>query len=356
MKKCMKGLALVLAATMLFTGCGSTSATNETVAETAAAENEVVTRGEYNIPDYVTITDYKGIKLSKDAVTATDDEIQEQIDTLIEYGVSEKSVTRAAKSGDIVNIDYEGSMDGETFDGGTSTGYDLELGSGTFIDGFEDGLIGVKAGETVTLNLKFPDDYSVDTTKAGKDVDFKVTVNEVKKKVTPEYNDELVQDQTDYNTTDEFEAAAKADIEDTKMTNAMNSAILEMAQFADELPESLVAFYQNRYYEYYDSMFSTYYGMTLEQYMESAGMTLDDFYANAGVETTVKNELVWKCIADQEGIVAEGEEYESYLSEQAEKYGIDVETYLEQMTEDEAMYLYTIAKAQEVVSTNAVIE
>lgn len=359
MRKSVKALAMLLAATMMFTACGSS--TNETAEETNVAgegTNEAVevTRGEFNVADFVTIEDYEGLKIAKADVTATEDEIQQEIDNLVQDGVTLKKVKRAAKEGDTVNIDYEGKLDGVAFEGGTATDYDLELGSHSFIDGFEDGLIGVKAGKKVSLNLTFPDPYENNPDLAGKEVVFDVTVNEVKKPVTPEYDDELVKNNTEYKSTTEFEAAVKADLEESKLNTAMNTNILAKAQFAETLPESLVNFYQTRYVEYYDSMFTMYYGMTLEDYLAQIGQTMDDFYSQVGVEDTVKNELVWSYIAEKEGFAAEGEDYDAYLQEQADNYGIEVDEYLEQMTEDEAKFVYCIDKAQKFVMDNLVIE
>lgn len=359
MKKSLKALAVLLAGMMLFTACGTSQ--NETAAETNVAEtdaegNVIITRGEFNVADYVTISGYKEIKIKKADITASDEELQSEIDNLIESGKTMKEVKRAAKEGDTVNIDYEGKIDGETFDGGSYEGYDLVLGSNSFIEGFEDGLIGVKAGKTVTLDLKFPDEYPNDPSKAGAAVEFKVTVNSVSKTVTPEYNDELVQDNTDYKTTKEFEEKTREKLEDSKRTSAIEQATYALATYSEELPKTLVEFYQKRFADYYDSMFSAYYGTSLEAYLEETGSNLDEFYEQVGVETIVKNELVWKSIAEQENIKAEGEAYDAYIQEQADNYGITSEEYLEQMTPDEAAYVYCLDQAMKLVNDSAVVE
>ena len=128
-----------------------------------------------------TVSEYRGVKINVAAPEVTDDEVDQKIQTNLNQNPNEIEVDRAAAEGDIVNIDYKGTKDGEAFDGGTAEGQDLTLGSGSMIDGFEDGLIGTKKGETKTLDLTFPEDYREESL-AGQAVQFEVTVNSVKEK------------------------------------------------------------------------------------------------------------------------------------------------------------------------------
>lgn len=144
---------------------------------------------------YVTLGDYKGIEYTKTVAEVTEDDIQSKLDSFVDGLAETNEVTdRAVEDGDIVNIDYVGTMDGEEFEGGSDTGYDLTIGSNSFIDGFETGLIGHNVGEEVSLDLQFPDPYPNNTDYSGKDVNFKVTINKISVKTTPELTDQLVKD------------------------------------------------------------------------------------------------------------------------------------------------------------------
>ena len=167
-----------LTAAVLMTGCaGSTDTTNVNLGS-------------------ATVSEYRGVKINVAAPEVTDDEVDQKIQTNLKQNPNEVEVDRAAQDGDIVNIDYKGTKDGEAFDGGTAEGTDLTLGSKTMIDGFEDGLIGAKKGETKTLNLTFPEDYREESL-AGQAVVFEVTVNSVKEKQDAVLDDAFVQISTD---------------------------------------------------------------------------------------------------------------------------------------------------------------
>lgn len=358
MKKSKKLFALLLCSTMLFAGC-SGSADQETEAETnAAADTEIVTRGEFTASDYCTITEYKGLKFAEKDIAASEEDIQSEVDNLIESATELKDLGEdvAAENGHVVNIDYTGYLDGETFEGGTGTGYDLELGSGSFISGFEDGLVGAKKGEEKELNLTFPETYENNPDMAGKDVVFKVTVNSVQAYTTPEYTDELVAANTEYKTTDEYEKAIAAEIRENNLATVLADQLFANAEFTEEYPESLQEYYETMYISSYESMVQSYYGMTLDEYLEAIGETQETFLEEMGIEGTIQSDLILCAVAEQEGIVAEGEGYEAFLAEEAESRSIEVEELIEQYGDEELEFAYILNTAYELIYNSIVVE
>ena len=217
MKK--RTLAAVMTAVIVLamTGCGNTGAKTESAAAatTQEAAEEVAEKEEWmNDPtaylsgitasDYVDLpADYASMTVEVEPVTeVTDEEVEAMIDQQRQAKRELQEVTKRNKvqEGDVVNIDYVGRIDGEEFDGGSAEGYNLEIGSGSFIDGFEDGLIGQKVGETVTLELTFPENYA-DSTKAGVDAEFDVTINSIQQYEVPKLTDQFV---TELGITDDF--------------------------------------------------------------------------------------------------------------------------------------------------------
>ena len=181
------GICLAAAVAVAASGCGKKTETESTAAESAAAETE-----EYVAESSVKLGEYKGIAVTVTEASVTDEEVENQIQQVLNSKAEYREVDRAAQTGDQVNIDYKGLLDGEAFEGGTAEGYDLTLGSGSFIDGFEDGLVGAVKGDQKDLNLTFPDPYPNNPDLAGKEVVFEVTVNAVKERSIPELTDEFV--------------------------------------------------------------------------------------------------------------------------------------------------------------------
>ena len=195
MKKKTFLLSLCLCLMLAFTGCSkndSTADDNSTTENTTVASNGEVTLGEY-----------KGIEVVMESTDVTDAEIQVRLDNFVASNATVEEITDRTdvQDGDVANIDYVGKIDGEAFDGGSAEGTDLTIGSGTFIDGFEEQLVGATVGETIDINVTFPENY---TSKdlAGKEATFTVTINSIGKSVTPELTDELVAANTDYATVD----------------------------------------------------------------------------------------------------------------------------------------------------------
>lgn len=342
--------ALTLAASLL-AGCGKeadadtaesqsseaaaeTESTEETAAEEAAAIKEY---GEdayvdgIDLADYVTLGEYMGIEVSVDAPAVTDEYVQSYIEYVLQSNLISTEVTdRPVETGDIVNIDYEGKIDGVAFEGGTDQGHDLEIGSGSFIDGFEDGLIGAKIGETLDVKVTFPEDYR-NAEVAGKDAVFTVTVNSIHTESLPVLTDEFVQGlEVECDTVEEFEQYVyDLLMEDEQATHDANAQLLILdavkanCEFK-ELPEAIVTRYYDRIREnmnYYASM----YGYDLETFLAANGSSEDEIKQNA--EEAAKEILVMKAIAEAEGLEVTEDEMEAELAETAELYGYELEDY-----------------------------
>lgn len=323
-------------------GSESDTAQQETETETET-ETEAYYAYNYDLDKLVELGDYKGLTYTIADNSVSDEEIDTEIGyKLKEFEAPEQITDRAAEDGDTVDIDFEGKVDGETFQGGSYEGYTLILGSGSFIDGFEDGLVGVKPGEKVTLNLKFPDEYPNSPDLAGKDVDFDVTLNFIHgEMITPELNDEFVDSLgiDDVKTVDAYREYVRGQLEEgkesdaeTNMRNELVEKAVENAKVKD-LPAELVEQYKNEYISYYKE-YSQYFGMEYEdflsQYMD--GMTVEDLEKEAQTygEDAAKHMLVICAIAKAEGLDDTDEVYTEKLAEYAENNQFDsVETFEE---------------------------
>ena len=260
----------------------------------------------------VTLAEYKGVTVNVPPAEVTDEDVENRIQSVLSQNQEEVEVDRAAEEGDVVNIDYTGYQNGEEFAGGSAEGEDLELGSGTRIDGFEDGLIGLKKGDTKELNLTFPEDYR-EAALAGQSVVFDVTVNAVKEKRDPELTDEFVQSISDYQTVEEY----RQGIRDEILTQRQESVDLQIQQtvLQNVVDNSQFDLSRNAISRRYNAQIDQYqeqakmYGMRLSQLAQSYGMDEGSFkeYVYASVEDDAKNQLVLNTIAAQEGIAVTDE-------------------------------------------------
>ena len=266
----------------------SAEAVSETVAET---EDTNVYPYEYDVESMVKLGEYKGLTYTETDVSVSDDEVESQINsTLTAHATAEQITDRAVKDGDTVNIDFEGKIDGKTFDGGTASGASLTIGSGTFIDGFEDGLIGVKPGDKTTLKLKFPDEYKTNTDLAGKDVTFDVTVNYIKgDDIVPELDDDFVKGLNidGVSNVKEYRAYVKSQLQANKESEAEKSKQSELLQQAvdnaeiKEIPEELVTQYATQYIDYY-KQYASYFGLELSDFLtQYMNQTEEEFNQSA---------------------------------------------------------------------------
>lgn len=310
-------------------------AAEETDAEAVEEETEEVKeRPSYVALDYVTLGEYKNLTVEAEKEEITDEAVQEEYELQISYfgtDIYDVYTEGTVEEGDIANIDYEGKKDDVAFDGGTATGYDLEIGSGAFIDGFEDGLIGVAVGETVDLELTFPEEYQSEEL-AGQTVIFTVTVNEIKR-APEEITDAHIEKATDGEYADiasykeyirnYMEENAEETYQSTILTNAITQ-ICEAAEVS-EYPQELVDYCLDDMVDYY-TQYAAYFGMGFEDFISAYfGMTAEDFDEQAlvAVQNSLKEEFCLVAIAETEGIEVTEEEFNECCETYQASYGYE---------------------------------
>ena len=335
MRKFLKvGLCGAAALMMFATGCsGQKSAKDASQAESTAEGETPAETEEYVAEGSITLGEYKGIPVTVTEPTVTDEEVDAQIQQLLNSSAEYLEVDREAQLGDQVNIGYKGMKDGVAFDGGTAEGYDLVLGSNSFIDGFESGLVGAKKGEEVTLNLTFPDPYQNNPDLAGQAVVFEVKVNNVKEKTVPELTDDFVAKVSpEDGTVEKLRENMKAfileqkqyQIDNQRNTDILNAVIdkSEIVCATDDVDKNYET--QVQYYTNQASM----YGLDLATYASLMGMDeegLKSELRNVARDMT-KQEMLLKEIASRENITVTDEDREAL----AERYGYDsLESFLE---------------------------
>ena len=332
-------LAATLCCAMIFTaGCGKKSATKD-------------------YSKYVELGQYKGIEVTVQSTEVTDDEVTKEIDERLNNDSENKEVKdRAIKKDDIANIDYVGKIDGKEFEGGSAEGTDLTIGSGQFIPGFEDQLIGVKKGETVDVKCTFPEDYQNEDV-ARKDAVFTVTVNSIKEKVVPKLTDAWVKESSsdEYKTVEAYKEGVKAELVKNKENQAevqktadVLTAIVKNSKISG-YPEDEIDEYIDEMKQYYEQMMSMY-GMTFDQYLEQMGQTEEDFReeAKTAAQATIGRQMVCKMIAKAEGMTVTEEEYKKGLEDYAQKYSTTSKTYTAEEFEE--------AYGKDVVEENILLE
>lgn len=369
MKKRAIMISMLLVMALSVTGCSQKTATKDKdtkTEETAKTDDAEETESDntedtsedtpttaelmagIDVEKCVTLGDYKGVTVEKTIQSVTDEDVQNEIDNaLANYPVE---VDQAAKEGDTVNIDYVGKIDGEEFDGGSDQGADLKLGSGKFIDGFEDGLVGARKGETRTLNLTFPEDCTQDL--AGKAVEFTVTVNAVKEPLS-EPTDQWVADNIEgYDNIADYKAGIRSEQEESNEQTAENQVrYAAWTQVIDnctinEYPETLVEV-GKKLYEQQVETYAKYAGMELDAYIESSGLTQEEYQSN--MEEYGKNvaaqALVCQAICDKEGFAIGDDDYQKALQDMLTEYGC---------TEDELIQTYGQDNVEQSIMLNRV--
>ncbi len=291
-----------------------------------------------DVSKYVTIGEYKGLELTRTSQSVTDDDVQAEINyNLEDNGTEVKDGT--VENGDTVTINFTGTIDGKEFDGGSAEDYELVVGDGEMIDGFEDGIVGMKSGETKELDLTFPDDYYEESV-AGKAVVFKVTLQKFTRPA--ELTDEWVAENTEYKTVDEYRAAVKTQLEDTAVQTAdyeLYSDAWNEVQAASEIkdyPKEDVDAAKKSYQELNEKYVKDA-GMEMADFLKSQGMSEEDYESECQqyAESKVEQNLIVQGIMDAEGLSIDDEETQKLKDDLIEEYGfasIDemIETYGEQ--------------------------
>lgn len=348
-------LILALAGVLaLSAGCGE----KEKVETKDTSEETSEETGEYK-SKVVKLGNYKGVKAEAVSTEVTEEEIQAEIDALLAFYPDSRPIEgkTVVEDGDIVHIDFVGKLDGEPFEGGSSReeGYDLTIGSHSFIDGFEEGLIGKEIGNTYDLNLTFPDPYKNNPDLAGKDVVFEVTVHGIIEYVDAEWTDEFVQKYTEYDSIDAYMEGTRTTLEEDKVRNQPSEweyrviqAVIEDSEFdCDE--EELESLTENIVQEY--QMYASMYGMEMADFLQyyMNGISEEEFrqQARERAEFQLKNQLVVDAISAAENISLTDEEYQEGLKNLAEQYGAESpeafeEQYGRETVEDGIIYDKTI--------------
>lgn len=309
----------------------------------------------------VTVKNYKGLKAEKPSVEVTDEDINADIERLRERDSAMVPVEdRAAQNDDIVVFDFDGYVDGEAFEGGKAEDYSLKLGSGQFIPGFEDQIVGKKIDEEFDVNVTFPEDYHAEELK-GKEAVFKCKLHEIKQRVLPEVDDEFVKDVSEFSTVDELKEDLKKKAAERKEKDAdlqVETQLIEgmLEGFEAEIPQAMIdqkVMENVRDFDYSLQM----QGLNLQQYMQYLGLDLDKLkeqYKEQS-EKQVKMRLAFEKIAEIEKLEPTAEDIENQYKEFADMYKMDVEKVKASLPESELIKDLKVQKASEFIKENAKI-
>lgn len=311
----------------------------------------------------VELGEYKGVEVTKADAEVTDADVEEELKKVQDQNSRTVSVEdRAVKDGDMTVIDFEGFIDGEAFDGGKGENYPLTIGSHSFIDTFEEQMIGMNIGEEKELNVTFPEDYHAENLK-GKPATFKVTVKEIKEKQLPELDDDFAQDVSDFDTLAEYKDDLKKKIAERKESEAKakkeSEAIEKVVEAAKmDIPQAMIDTQVNRMLEDF-AMRLQQQGLSVEQYFQYTGMTADKIMEEMKPEAVkrIKNSLVLEAVAKAENIEVSEEEFETELQKMADMYKMEIEKIKEFMQDAEAKQMkddIAIQKAVELIVSSAV--
>lgn len=312
----------------------------------------------------VTLGEYKGIEVESKAVEVTEEEIQAEIDKERESNARTITVEdRAVQNGDETIIDFEGFVDGVPFEGGKGEDYSLVIGSHSFIDTFEDQLIGKSIGEETEVNVTFPEEYHAPDL-AGKPALFKVKVKEIKMKELPELDDEFAQDVSEFDTLEEYKADVKAKITERKENEAKSAkedavieAIIEKASM--EIPEAMIDTQVRQMAEDFARRLSSQ-GLSVEQYFQFTGMTTEKLFEQMRPQAVkrIQSRLVLEAIVAAENIEVSEEDFQEEINKMAEMYKMEADQLKETIGEFEQKQMkmdMAIQKAVEFV-VNAAVE
>lgn len=320
-------------------------------------EAEVAVRPE------VELGQYKGVEVSKCDTEVTDADVEEEIKKVQEQNARTITVEdRAVKDGDMTVIDFEGFVDGVAFEGGKGENYPLTIGSHSFIDNFEEQIIGMNIGDEKEINVTFPEEYHAEALK-GKPATFKVSVKEIKEKQLPELDDDFAQDVSDFDTLAEYKEDIKKKVADRKAAEAKSKKESEaidkvVAESKMDIPEAMIQTQVNRMAEDFAQRLQQQ-GLSLEQYFQYTGLTadkiIDDMKPEA--EKRIKNSLVLEAIAKAENIEVSDEEFEAELQKMADMYKMELDKIKEFMGDSEAEQMkgdIAVQKAVELITSSAV--
>ena len=305
----------------------------------------ILVKVEVEVKPEVKLGDYKSIELEKVEYNVTDEMIEHELHHVLEDNARIISVDREVQSGDVVTIDFAGFLGEEQFEGGTAEGHELEIGSNSFIPGFEDQLIGKNKGEEVDVNVTFPEEYHEESL-AGKDVVFKVTIHDIKEKELPELDDEFAKDVSEFDTIDEYKESIKARLEEelknqekVEKENKIVEAAIELAEV--DIPNGMVETQIDNELRQFDFRLRNQ-GLELEKYLELTGSKIEDMrdQFKEVAEKRVRADLVLEAIAKAESVEVTDEDIDKELAKMAEQYNAeDVDEFVADMRKGDLEFL-----------------
>ena len=311
----------------------------------------------------VTLGQYKGIEVEKADTTATDEEVAAEIDK--EREANSRTITvedRAVQDGDMTVIDFEGFVDGEAFEGGKGTDYPLTIGSGAFIPGFEEKLVGAEIGKEVEVDVTFPEEYHAKEL-AGKPAVFKCTVKEIKVKELPELDDDFAQDVSDFDTLEEYKADVRKKVEEKKAADAKakkEDAVIEkiIEGATMEIPDAMVETQAERMVDEFAQRLQMQ-GLSMEQYMQFTGGNVQAMVEQSKPQALkrIQSRLVLDAVVAAENLTATDEEVDAELGRMAEQYKMETEKLKEMFAEEDLKSIrddLAVQKAVELVTDAAV--
>ena len=301
----------------------------------------------------VSIKDYKGMAIAKNEVKVTAADIKNELKPYIDRASRLVSVERKAKKGDTAVIDFEGFKDGVPFEGGKGENYSLELGSGSFVPGFEDQVIGMKAGDEKDIDITFPEDYTPEL--AGAAVVFKVKVNEVKEKQEPEVDDEFAKDVSEFDTLEEFKKDLGEKLKERRQAQAdrdFETAVVDalIEKLECDVPEAMVDYRADKMMEDYAARMQNS-GIPMEDYLRIMGMTMDDLRAQAktAADRAVRSSLALEAVAEAEKIEITDADVDAEVARLAKEYSLPEEKVRESVDVKDIMKDLASQKALELV-------
>ena len=327
-----------------------------------AGKDGVTLKAVITVEPEVSIENYKGITYTPSSLEVTEEDVDKEVQKVLDRNSRLVTVEdRAAENGDTTVIDFKGLLNGEAFEGGTAENYNLVLGSGSFIPGFEDQVVGHKAGEEFTIDVTFPEDYQAEELK-GKAVQFEIKLHEIKKKELPAFDDDFVKDVSEFDSVDAYKADIKEKLQKDRQEEADMNKERQVAEKLRELMKAEVpeAMYENQVDNLLDefSMNLRAQGLDINTYMQYTGLTeekLRETYRDRAV-SQVEVRLALKKIAELEGIQATDEEVESKYNEMAENYKVDIKRVRAAFSAKEIAGDLDVEKALELVKNAAVAE
>ena len=324
-----------------------------------STDGDIVLKAEGFVKPEMELKEYKGLKAKKKVARVTKKEVDEEVERARKRNARTVDITdRAAKKGDIANINYEGFVDGVAFDGGKGENHDLTLGSGSFIPGFEDQIVGKKIGDAFDVVVTFPEDYHAKEL-AGKEATFKTVLNAIKFEELPALDDEFAKDVSEFDTLDEYKADIKDKIvkrNEKKAESDVENALAEalMKNLIGEIPEPMFEAETENYVRDYDNRLKMQ-GLDLATYLKYTGMTLDTLRAEMRpqAEKQVKVRLALETIVKKENITATDEEVDAEYKRIAEAYNVPEENVKAMVAAEDIKADLCVAAAMKFVKDNA---